>query len=278
MGRTLHYEFKPKNGKFTAKELEKLYDVGQIYFERCEWTCETFDIRPYGIYPNWDRKSTWDKLSARWNELAQEGLHPNKISQVLVKEGIAYFHRDKPEYGFYGFTKVGGNELNALQVTMGLIAASRTVKNAVITLHDEGKFLKCHLIIRAGLAMPDADAISSQIGYLLSKALFDDGYAGYKESFVENAKELYDTKESHQEGWCSETPKYDIAEFCRPIKAEDFENHPEYGASEIMAGFNGEYFGLSTVDAEAESYRMIASIQKLLPKDVKIDVAPKIHK
>jgi len=195
MGRTLHYKIKPKNGKFSKKELEKLYNVGKVYQERCKWTCETFSILPYDIYPNWDINNKkgceagWNRLESRWNEIAQTSKHPNDIARQLVKEKIACFHseHDKPEYGFGGFTKTGGNELNSLQTVLGLLAASRVVKNAEITLHDEGKLLICGIIeISNGKARPNYGEIQQQIGYL-------QGYNEYINSLKEVWRGCYHT-------------------------------------------------------------------------------------
>jgi len=288
MGRTLHYKFKPANGKFTPKQLEKLYDVGKIWFERCKWTCEAISIRPYDVYPNWEAPQNykcqvgWEILNKRWDELSKQNLHPNEISKLLVKEKIAnFFHSrwsEDPKYGFGGFTKTGGNELNSLQVVLALTAASKVVKNAVISLHDEGRLLKCGIVIQNGLAMPDEEDIDSNISYLLGKALFDKSYKDHKEQFIELSKELYNMKERYRSNTYPPEPSYEITEFCRPINIEDFEDYPEYNAGQIMAGFEGEYFGLSSKDAESESYKMIALLQKLLPDGVKVNIASKIEK
>lgn len=286
MGRTLHYGFKPKNGRFTPKELEKLYDVGRIYRERCEWTCESIDIDPYNIYPNWDYlkkddyRDGWAILSKRYDELAKTGLHPNKIAKQLVKEKIAQFHdgHAHPEFGFSGFTKTGGNELNSLQVVLAVVAATRTVKNATATIHDEGKLIRCEsLEIDNGKARPDREEIQQHIGYLLSTALFDEVYASHREDFIELAKELYAYVNPKVEGWQTIGGNWEnIAKFLRPINAEDFDNYPEYNAGQIMAGFNGEYFGLTEEDPEAASYRMCAMVQKMIPDGLSMQVAPKL--
>jgi len=271
MGRTLHYHIKAKNGRFTRKELEKLYNVGQVYRDKCKWSCETIDITPYNIYPNWNKKSDWDKLNKRWAELEQQELHANEISKILVKEKIASFHGDNPQYGFYGFTKVGGNELNALQVVLALTAASRVVKNALIHINDEGEFLKCPIVIENNKAVPDKTRIAQDIYWLLGAPLFEDGYQQYKDEFARKAQLLWQYSRS------DDGQQKDIAFFCRPVKSADFAEHPEYGVAQIMAGFDGEYYSLSDKDAEAESYRMIAQLQKILPKDCEIVIAPKIN-
>ena len=284
MGRTLHFEVKPINGHFTKKELEKLYNVGQVYADKCEWTCETFGLHPYMFYPNWNQfngainkvKTAWATVDKRYNELLQEELHPNTIAQKLFAEKLVLFHRDKAEFGFNGFCKTGSNELNSLQVVLGCLAATRVVKNARIHLHDEGKLLKCYIIIENGKAKADKDEIQQQIGYLLSKCMFDESYKKYYDDFVEQAKELYSFINPPNGVWYNPEELYDISKFVRPIDPKDFENHPEYGAAQIMAGFGGEYWGLAKEDPEAASYRMIAKIQKIMPKDGEMKIAQKI--
>jgi len=275
MGRTLHYEVKPINGKFSKKELEKLYDTGRIFTERCKWTCETFCINPYATYPDWNSNSTWKKYEKRYNELAEQELHHNEINKQLVKEKIASLHRKNPQTGFYGFTKTGGNEANSLQVIMGLLAASRVVKKARIFLHDEGELIiGSYIIIEQGSAQFNTEKQKQQIGYLLGKVLFDKGYANHKDSFIKKAKELYDLVEKYS----LDDEFYPITDFLRPVNPKDFEDSPEYGAAQIMAGFEGEYFGLNSTDSEAESYRMIALFQKMIPNDMKLEVTPKLKK
>lgn len=70
--------------------------------------------------------------------------------------------------------------------------------------------------------------------------------------------------------------------YCRVVNPKDFEIHPEYSASQIMAGFDGEYYGLTDKDPESESYKILASFTKLIDnlgyKDVKIEVGKKIEK
>lgn len=276
MGRTLHYEFIPKSGQFSHTELEKLYNVGAIYYERCNWTCEAISIRPYDVYPSWENNSTWDKLSNRWHELELQDKHPNQIAQILVKEKIANFQQNKPPKPCFGcFTKTGGNELNSLQVVMCLLAASRIVKNSLIKVHDEGELLKCGLIISEGKSRPDIDEISSSIAHCLGSVLFNPEYESCKDSLIEHARQRYEIKEQFYQLDLSEKFE-DISLFVRPINPDDFADYPEYNAAQIMAGFNGEYFGLSNTDPETKSYRMIASFQKLLPSDVEIKVCPKI--
>lgn len=68
----------------------------------------------------------------------------------------------------------------------------------------------------------------------------------------------------------------DVAIFHRKVDPKDF-NDVKVNAGTLMAGFYGEYYNLNgKVDPEAESYRMIANVQKVLPKGTRIEVLPKI--
>lgn len=282
MGRTLHFDIKSVKNKFTDKELETIYNVATLYSNKCQWTCETFHLDPYAFYPNWNKFKTdndadkaWGIVSARYKELETKGLHHNAIAKMLFDEKLVLFHNNEnhPAYGFHGFCKTGGNELNSLQVVMGCLAVTRVVKNAQISLYDEGKLLKCGIIMQNGLAKPSNEN-KEQIAYLLSKALFDDNYKKYKDEFIAEAKALYEIQEKFSVFGNKEWN--DISNFVRPINEKDFEEFPEYGAAQILAGFGGEYWNLTKEDPEAESYRMIAQIQKMFPKDCELQVAPKI--
>ncbi len=68
----------------------------------------------------------------------------------------------------------------------------------------------------------------------------------------------------------------DVAIFHRKVDPKDFTD-VKVNAGTLMAGFYGEYYGLNgNVDPEAESYRMLGNVQKVLPKGAKIKVLPKI--
>ena len=270
MGRTLHYELTPKNEKFTKGELEKIFEVSEKVRKSTKWTCEEFSINPYDFYPNWDNNSTWKKVKGRQNCLLREGVNYLKTCKILVEEGLTLFlNRKKPVYGFSDFCKVGGNEKNAMEVIAGLTAISIAVKNAEIKVHDEGKYLKCPIIIYQGKTKPDREAIFESIGYWMTSQ-WDPAYKNSGYDWKKMSKELYDIIKKHEVGW------FNIQSFCRYVCKKDFEKYPEYNAGQIMAGFEGEYYGLTDKDPEIESYKMSAMVKKMLPPGLKMEVAPKI--
>ena len=271
MGRTLHYELTPKNGKFTNGELEKIFEVSEKARKSTKWTCETFGINPYNIYPNWKNKSTWDKLHKRQSCLLKEGVKYLKSCKIMVEEKIASFFADgrRPENLIRDFTKVGGNEKNAMEVITGLTAISIAVKNAEIKVHDEGKYLKCPIIIYQGKTKPDREAIFESIGYWMTNQ-WDPAYKNSGYDWKKMSKELYDIAKKYERGW------FEVQTFCRYVCKKDFEKYPEYNAGQIMAGFEGEYYGLTDKDPEIESYKMSAMVKKMLPPGLKMEVAPKI--
>lgn len=271
MGRTLHYELTPKNGEFTNGELEKVFEVSEKVRKSTKWTCEEFYINPYDIYPNWENKSTWNKLRGRQKCLLKEGVKYLKSCKILVEEKIASFFADekRPKNLISSFTKVGGNEKNAMEVIAGLTAISIAVKNAEIKVSDEGKYLKCPIIIYQGKAMPDDDRIFYDIGYYMSNQS-DPAYKKCGYNWKKMSKELYDIAKKYERGW------FEVQTFCRYVCKKDFEKYPEYNAGQIMAGFDGEHYGLTDKDPEIESYKMSAMIKKMLPPGLKLEVAPKI--
>ena len=275
MGRTLHYELTPKNGKFTNGELEKIFEVSEKVRKSTKWTCDEFSINPYDFYPNWrkddNHEKGWKRVKARQDCLLLEGEKYLKTCKILVEEKLALFHnRGKPANGFSDYCKVGGNEKNAMEVIAGLTVISIAVKNTEIKIHDEGKYLKCPIIIYQGKAKPDREIIFENIGYYMTRQ-WDPAYKNCKDyDWVKMSKELYDIAKKHEIGW------FDIQSFCRCVCKKSFEKYPEYNTGQIMAGFDGEYYGLTDKDPEIESYKMSAMVKKMLPPGLKMEVAPKI--
>lgn len=267
MGRTLHWTIKPKDKLlFDTNDLKVMYDIDKAADKACQWTCETFYLG-VGIYPNWENKSNWDKLNARHKELVAEGTHPVDADFQLIKEGIASLHNAEWQKEIYGFCKVGGNELNAAIIVGALTEVSKRIQCS-IDLQDEGEYLICPIIIKAGNAMPNRERIMREVGWWLTRK-WDPAYNTDAELLVKLesfAKEYYEISNKYESRCYPPKCMWAVSEFCRKIKPEDFKNHPEYGASQIMAGFDGEYYGLSKKDPEAESYKACATVQKMIEK------------
>ena len=168
-----------------------------------------------------------------------------------------------------GFTKVGGNEFNALLVYTALIEISR-LTNAELTLYDEGQFLYADVIIKNGLARIDIDKLKET--WKLQK----------KKGNVkkrEEDKELID-KETLQSKLIEIYPAYTSPfNLCRHVKEEDFKNYEEYNIKQLSAGFYGEYYGLNDKDPEKESYKACDEVKRMFMKGkAKIEITPKIKR
>jgi len=284
MGRTLHWSIKPKEkAAFNITDLKKIYDIGKRVKDSNNWTCETFNLDP-DVYPNWkglndvDCEKGWAIVDKRWQELAQQGKHPVEIEIQLVKEGICLFQDNQYRRKMQGFCKVGGNEQNACAIIVGLTVVSIEV-DCTITVNDEGQFLKCPIVIEKGKARPDNDRICSQLAHLLGSPKFNSSYSGLAEEFEKLAKELWEMREEYRSRYYPPQCEWSVQTFCRQVNAKDFEEHPEYSGSQIMAGFYGEYYGLNGEhDPEKESYNMAAMVKAMLPKGCTMEVAPKLFK
>lgn len=275
MGRTIHWVINPREKSlFDKRDLRILYDISREVQDLCKWTCETFFPTPK-LFPNLDTGKSWEFIEARTQEMLKSGLHPADIYIKLIEEETAFFFSPNWESSLNGFCKVAGNELNASVIIVGLTNISLAI-DCSIKVNDEGKYLLCPIIIENGLARPNEDEIDTNIAYWMTRRRSP----GYKDSGIDGeklSKEHFDIKEKYESRHCPPQCEWPIETFCREINPEDFENHPEYSASEIMRGFSGVYFGLSAEDEEKASYLMSAMIKKILPKDsnIKLEVTSK---
>lgn len=329
MGRTLHFTAKTVNGKpFTEKEINAMYETSMYYNSgefKDVWTCENFFLDYYSYYPNWnklhlsDREKGWDTINAMYDRLRSEGkTHTQACKEMLARKMICLHG------GLDGvkanqtssFTKTQGNEYNSMLVYLALCAISQKAPNLIITLHDEGDYLLCNLIIRQGKVMPDfadlQDDVNRWSKYLLMSrmktdfedmlkdipkvAIRDMGLDGsYSNSAMQYLKEAIQTIKTiflilTEQGLSGQDlrtfnlrhrdPKdwFPPLLFARRVNPDDFKKGNEENYTHIMSGFYGEYWGRNgDKDAEAESYRMTASIMKLLPKDCKMEILPKLR-
>lgn len=273
MGRTLHYEVLNEVGledKRTMLKISEHYNSGKF---KDVWTCENFYLDPWHFYPNWDIKdNSWEKVNSRLKILEGLGIPYHEAIIKMHDEGYVNFHSPGK---IYGFTKVGGNEYNALLVYLALIDISR-LTNAIISLRDEGEFLLVPVILEKGQAKIDIQDVKESWEYWRKEGWLDPASKNFN-AYNTNTKMLMQKKLCQKYIGLSNP-----FALCRVVNQKDFEVHPEYGASQIMAGFEGEYYGLTDKDSEKESYKMLANFTKLISqlgyKDVKIEVGKKIKK
>ena len=274
MGRTLHWSIEPREKLlFDEDDLNSFYRIEQKVQNSCEWTCDSFTLMPR-VFPNWGKGKTWEFVETRSEKLLKQGLHPAVVNLEIVREGTALSHTPDWRREMSDFCKVAGNELNAKMVVLGLAIASVAVK-CRIRVSDEGEFLICPIVIESGKARPDTERIDSDIAFWMTRR-WDIAYKDCDIDWEKLAKNYYDISKKFSSGYFPPKCEYLIKEFCREVKPEDFKDHPEFGAAQIMAGFDGEYYGLAgNKDSEAESYRRTALIQKMLGGlGGKLEVAP----
>lgn len=204
---------------------------------------------------------------------------------------------------FSGFTKTQGNEFNSLLVFQALLEISKKIPTAIIELSDEGEFLLCPLKIQKGKVLPIISDLINSIEHFSMKMLFSKGFAGnildrikptdfskefsgdlninnsygdmtdYINDKLRNLKEiekalikagllesnlyLYNIKNRELKDW------FEPELFVRPVEVErflDYKSTPE----QMMDGFHGEGFDLTTEDSKKESLEHIAKMMKLL--------------
>ena len=284
MGRTLG--FTVINGKdMTDAEKEIMLAVSNKYnsgeFENV-WTCENFYLNPWDFYPNWqtfdrlktviDVKEPWDFIEQKREECRAGGKSVRETYEWLHKAGLILFHNDKDEDTFGGFCKTGSNEYNSMLVFVALLEISVLTK-AEIYLSDEGDFLLGEIIIKDGKVKFDKKAIKENWAYWKKSGYLDKESEDHTAKYCSKKYDDQKTILALYPGW---TEPQNV---CRTVDPEDFKDHPDYGAAQIMAGFQGEYWGLDTEDSEAMSLRMCAMMQGLFAgTDLKMEVAPKVVK
>jgi len=198
MARTLHYNIKRDKGSFTKKELNILFeisshynsdefleDINQAFGTSLEeiWTCESFWIGIGRFYPNWkrfegkERESIYREIDEKITYLKQEITEVEAIIK-LKEQGLIVFLDENYRNELSGFTKVQGNEFNALLVFKALVEISKKIPQATIELSDEGRFLICDLKIKNGLALPNIQQKIKNIDNFSKRILLSKNYEG----------------------------------------------------------------------------------------------------
>jgi hypothetical protein len=263
MGRTIHYNFKLSKD-LDQKRVEKLIAITDEYNEKYTWTCENVGFSNFGFYPNWDyfRKSTttaalgtneiWKIIDAAYKSNEKYKMsHLDNIMNLRMKRLIRFHQMDivgNPDLKeFRGFTKVAGNEWNALLTLAWLVEVSKLIPEAMIAVYDEGEFLKIPIYLKNAKARPDWTYIKSKKAHC-QKNIEDYWAKPYLER-LDNGIKDYESAPRITMNFVSP------AVFTRNVNPKDFEKHPEFrtmtinagsGAvshyENIMAGFGGEYW------------------------------------
>ena len=313
MGRTLSYEIK-KESNFNQKEMDIMYNISMKYnsgkFEDV-WSCENFFLDPYNFYPVWDRfpdmptEKGWESVYENIKDQTNKGISRADAIKSLASDQQITLARQLPAMRFSGFTKVQGNEYNALLVLLALSEISVLIPSATITLSDEGQFLLCPIRIKKGKAIPLLEDVFDDIKWCNHVTMFSKNYehnilaelGEFAEGFTYEFKmdiKLGNTYGDMIEGVKKKlrnlkiidkrlgnslpngSPKYfmniehlehkywyDPMMFTRSVNVEKYLSYKMTPAT-LMDGFDGDGFGLSDKDSEAESYRSIAMIMNIM--------------
>ena len=158
MARKIYYKIFD-NGRNTIAdpEWEEVLRLQHWYNSEFVWTAGKLLFKMYVVFPNpeyeADEDRLWQRVIQRRKDLRKEGLSENAIIRILRSEGLVIVK----EGGYYdeciasGFTRVAGNEWNALLVCDFLLKASTLLESATIEVFDEGHFIKTgHIRLRKG--------------------------------------------------------------------------------------------------------------------------------
>ncbi len=286
MGRTLHYELRRNPAvTLTDNDWNRIEKITDFFNKTFTWTCENVGFCTLTFYPRWhkffkdsklpDDKSGWDIVNSSYKNLQAKGLTRLQILHALHKHKlIAYYTKDDKLnlQKAHGFTKVAGNEWNAVLVTVWLTEVSKILPDNEFELHDEGMFLKVDLIIKNGKASPNIPKLLERIRWFSEKIDKGESADVYRKE-RDNARAVFD--EFKDCGW------QEVSYFCRPVTPADFNEHPEFSgvaiavdngkvsgnSGQVMAGFYGEYYGhISETEAKYRSKQAFDNLYNQLFK------------
>ena len=173
MARKLYYKI-ADDGKnsLSAEEWDEIIKLEHWYNSEFIWTAGKLAFKMYAVFPNFDHPfvsedELWHHIITRRKELRNAKRTEQEIIQTLEYENLIIAKRG----GYFdgclasGFTRVAANEWNAYLVAEFLLRSSRIAKNALVTIIDEGEFVKPKVVnVQNGRVMvPLRDA--SKNGY-----------------------------------------------------------------------------------------------------------------
>ncbi len=150
MARKLYYKIiADGKNEITNEEWESILRLQHWYNSEFIWTAGRLGFKMYAVFPNTDlTMKNVDALEQiirrRRRELKEDGLSENETIQQLEAEGLIIIQKG----GYFdhciasGFTRVAGNEFNAYLVCEFLLKVSLIAPRSVISVYDEGEFIK----------------------------------------------------------------------------------------------------------------------------------------
>jgi len=164
MGRTLHYELK-ENFTPTDEQENRLIKLSKTYNRRFNWTCENVWLSTLSYFPNWKHfpkemnpKDVWKLIDDTSNQYLKRRLTEVETIKHLHADGLVLYSNKE---SLRGFTKTGGNEMNAHTVIAFVSEASKIIPSQIFSLYDEGDAHYCPLLIKNGKNLSNTTKIQS---------------------------------------------------------------------------------------------------------------------
>jgi hypothetical protein len=171
MGRRIIYRIEDRGGnRFTDEEWASVERLQHWYNSEFRWSSGRIRFSQYVLFPNAEDFeglpiSIWDIIASRHQLLREKGLSERETVARMEHERLVTVKWG----GYYdeclasGFTRVADDEWNAFLVCDFLLKVSTLLPDCLISLTDEGKFLKmgsvdlrnASVILRPAIGHPD---------------------------------------------------------------------------------------------------------------------------
>jgi hypothetical protein len=150
MARKIYYKIiDDGTNRLTDEQWETILRLQHWYNSEFIWTAGKLGFRMYAVFPNSSNSSLaieelQKRIAERRKELLGQGISENQTILQLESEGLVFVQKG----GYFdqclasGFTRIAGNEFNAYLVCEFLLKTSTIAPNAVISVYDEGEFIK----------------------------------------------------------------------------------------------------------------------------------------
>jgi hypothetical protein len=150
MGRRIIYRIEDSGtNRFSDEEWDELERLQHWYNSEFSWSTGRLAFKRFALFPNTEdfenlETPIWDVISKRHQGLRADGLTEREIISQMEKDKLVVVKWG----GYYdsclasGFTRVADNEWNAYLACDFLLKASTLLPHAIISVTDEGKFVK----------------------------------------------------------------------------------------------------------------------------------------
>ncbi len=150
MGRRIIYRIEDRAGnRFTDEEWASVERLQHWYNSEFQWSTGRIRFKRFVLFPNAEdfaglSSSIWEIIANRHKALQEKGMAEKDIIAQMEKEKLVVVKWG----GYYdeclasGFTRVADNEWNAFLVCDFLLKVSALLSRCLISVHDEGRFIK----------------------------------------------------------------------------------------------------------------------------------------